>query len=32
LSTTPINWTPTGNSSGTFSEAATGTKFYRVKK
>ena len=28
----PINWTPTGNSSGTFSEPAAGTKFYRVKQ
>ena len=28
----PINWTTTGNSSGTFSETATGTKFYRVSK
>jgi hypothetical protein len=25
-------WTTTGNSSGTFSEPATGTKFYRVKR
>ena len=32
LSTSPINWTTTGNSSGTFSESATGTKFYRVKR
>jgi len=28
----PITWTPTGNSSGTFSEPAAGTKFYRVKR
>lgn len=28
----PITWTTTGNSSGSFSEPATGTKYYRVKK
>jgi hypothetical protein len=29
---TPIIWTTTGNSTGSFSEPATGTKYYRVKK
>ena len=29
--TPPINWTDL-NSSGSFSEPATGTKFYRVKR
>jgi hypothetical protein len=28
----PITWTSTGNSTGSFSEPATGTKYYRVKK
>ena len=28
----PITWTTTGNSSGSFSEPATGTKYYRVKR
>jgi hypothetical protein len=28
----PITWTTTGNSTGSFSEPATGTKYYRVKK